>query len=99
MAVGSGLEGVLAGLNVSGWRAESAHGCDGTEEGCMATCPIQVQVEVSSTEIAAAIAAHLEAVAGDAAVREAVTRAIGATTVETTVGVAAVAAFIEAVTE
>lgn len=31
-----------------GWdtEVESAHGCDGTPEGCAATCPVPVQVQV-----------------------------------------------------
>lgn len=52
---GDRITAVLADLNVSGWRVESEHGCDGTEEVCMVTCPVPVQVEVSPQEIAAAV--------------------------------------------
>lgn len=45
----------VSALNASGWRAESDHDCDGTEEVCAARCPIQVQVQVSPDEIRAAI--------------------------------------------
>jgi hypothetical protein len=45
----------LTALNVDGWRQEADHGCDGTEESCMATCPVAVQVRVSHDEIIDAV--------------------------------------------
>jgi hypothetical protein len=45
----------LAAMNVDGWRLESAHGCDGTEEGCAATCPVPIQIQVSPDEIIDAV--------------------------------------------
>ena len=42
------VEDICPECNGEGWYSgsEAGHGCDGTEEDCQRTCPIQIQIQV-----------------------------------------------------